>query len=353
MRLLRVFQCRRIQRHTTTFLDLPPEIRQQIYKIYTSSAYVRYRRTAHPSLCKHPSQWIKTAIITGPQEHALLATCRTIRNEARSSLEAAAYLLLDRTDPAIALDVLARQKVDMPPFLVTLIQRVRRIVVSKPHQAICQERTLSVIPLEAPYFECLKTVELFGFYPSLQEWLQQDRRVVKGWHWHMEAWQSWPRLTAYPEVHLGMEGQWWKQKIQEGRRNEHNRQKEAWVGDYMRYHPHPAASHTAFTLGVRDSTWPSPRVLLRAFMIEEVVPQSFDYECYDVLVDVATKTILRRRKISWGLWTSWNGIMEYRTDRYHGFLEVARKRRVRWLHEERWLREEMMSSNAGVQRWRC
>ena len=341
MEFLRLFRSRKVQAQTTTFFSLPSEIRQQIYILYCSNAYIRYRRTAQPTLTKHPPEWTKTAVITGPHEHALLATCHAIRSEAISSLEDAAYLLLDRTDPAIALDVLARQNVDMPPFLVKLVQRVRRIVVSKPHVAIRQERTNLIIPLKAPYFENVDTVEMFGFYPMLQWWLQRDRAISKGWgmwHWQIFLWRSTSRPTGSPRVELSREGQWWVRKIQQGRKDEHNRLKEDYIQKYLNGHPDavvsPRSWNPAFSFAW-NLCHKTPTVLLRAWGLERAGTSAQANDCYHVLVDVATKEVLGQERIAFHkAFDRCGHFLEMEIEENHDFLRATQRRRAAWLAED-------------------
>ena len=317
------------------------EIRQQIYILYCSNAYIRYRRTAQPTLTKHPSEWTKTAVITGPREHALLATCHAIRSEAISSLEDAAYLLLDRTDPALALDVLARQNIDMPPFFVRLIQRVRRIVVAKAHVAIRQERTNLLIPVEAPYSENLETIEMYGFYPMLQYWLQKNRAISKGWgmwHWQILWSRSTSRPTNRPRVKLSREGQWWVRKIQQGRKKEYNRLKEDYIRKYINGHPDavvsPRSWNPAFSFAW-DLCHKTPKVLLRAWGLERAGTSAQANDCYHVLVDVATKEVLGQERIAFHkAFDRYGHLLEMEIEEYHDFLRATQRRRAAWLAEE-------------------
>lgn len=183
------------------FLDLPYELRLQIYQYSFADCYIRYHQDSR-GLHIH----VKRDRCQGPAEHNLLATCRQVYNEGRDFLlEHPPYVIIDDVDAGQAL---YRMNTMMKsPLLQVLIASTHRLVLSKPAETLRHFPELGSIPK----FTNLKEVEIFGFYPDLRVWLYRNRTIAMGWasfRWKLGWWRSTRRLTNTRRIHLGDAARW-------------------------------------------------------------------------------------------------------------------------------------------------
>ena len=153
------------------FLALPAELRMKVYGFCFHDSHTRYWRQ---KLLRH-NKLIKVAYCEGPKEHAFLASCRQVYEEASEILVESAYFLLDKTNTQAALISIQHcvTSGSFSKWLTRLVNSTRRLVLSKIGPNIFWN--------QRPIFESLEYVELFGFYPTLQRWLKRNRTVSMGW----------------------------------------------------------------------------------------------------------------------------------------------------------------------------
>ena len=184
-----------------SFLTLPQELRLKIYRHCFEDCYTRYWREK----ILRGRKLVKVAFCKGPKEHALLATCRQIYIETSPILVDSAYFLLDQTKASTALITLEYiyHHDAISPWLTRLMQGTKRLVISKPGGTVFWN--------SRPIFQNVETVDMFGFYPTLQRWLQRDRTISMGWgmwYWKLLWYHSNMRPTKNPRVNLSRTARW-------------------------------------------------------------------------------------------------------------------------------------------------
>ncbi len=146
------------------FLDLPYELRLQIYQYCLANCYIRYYQEYHLN-GRHMT--VKRHHCHGPKEHGLLATCHLVYNGGRDFFMAhPPYVVIDDIDAGVAFSRMGAMI--KSSFLRVLIASTHRLVSSKPAEV------LRYVPMPGgliPHFAYLKEVWIFGFCPDLSEWL--------------------------------------------------------------------------------------------------------------------------------------------------------------------------------------
>ena len=191
----------------TGFLDLPYEIRLEIYRRFFANCFIRYSSEYHLNGHHLP---IKVNYWKGPKEYNLLATCRQIYDEGKDVLQAhPPYVIIDDVDAELALWALWRMCFDdKNTFLRTLIISTHRLVMSKPAEYSISNPPVGSFP---PNFTNLKEVEIFGFYPDLNKWFYRNRAISMGWsnfHWKICWWRGARRPTKNRRIQLTQATKW-------------------------------------------------------------------------------------------------------------------------------------------------
>ena len=179
------------------FLDLPYEIRFEIYQNIFTNSHVRlfqeYRLDHYHLLKRHLCLQLEGG-------HNLLRTCRHVYNECNEFLrDHPVDVIIEGVDTEKALwEMGSKLKND---FLRHLIASAPKLILSTPAGNFTSPLTL---PCLIPNFVNLKEVEVFGFFPDLNNWLLFDRAISVGWpHWN---WQfCWWKTPSFPT---------WNRKIQ-------------------------------------------------------------------------------------------------------------------------------------------
>ena len=177
------------------FLDLPYEVRLQVYQYLFADCYIRYYPD-YSALHLH----VNRDRCLGPVEHNLLATCRQVYNEGRDFLlKHPPYVIIDDVDAGLAL---RRMDTMMKSSLLrVLIASTHRLVLSKPGDIFGHLYE----PGSISKLTNLKEVEIFGFCPDLFVWLYDNRTIVKGWasvRWRYGWWRSPRRRGNTRKIHL-------------------------------------------------------------------------------------------------------------------------------------------------------
>lgn len=190
-----------------SFLDLPSELRQEIYQYIFNDCIVRYHQTRRLS---KRGKYVKVAYCHGPEQHRFLATCQKIYREAFPVLKASVNVLFDGgVDTEAAFYNVA--STSMSPFLRDIILSTKKIVLSNPAEDFCRIRPNNLVGGTLPTFNSLEVVEIFGFYPKLSKWLHRNRPVHMGypyWCWKIFGWESNGYATGCRKIHLTSAGDW-------------------------------------------------------------------------------------------------------------------------------------------------
>ncbi|RMZ80250.1 hypothetical protein DV738_g2753, partial [Chaetothyriales sp. CBS 135597] len=277
-------------------------LRLKIYACCFEDSYTRYWREKKVQGTKV----VKVTFCRGPRQHALLATCRQVYLEAAPILADSAYFLLDQTKASsalIAIDYLFEHGA-FSPWLVTLMQRTRRLVLSKPGEAVFWKAR--------PIFNSVERVDMFGFYPTLNRWVNRDRTIAMGWgvwYWKIFWYRSRMRPTKNPRVNLSRIARWLHANL--------------------------------------DQPSKRPGLYLHAWELEDDDGTEGCGKAYYVTVDLDTREILTKERIMFRTKLDRCGsLLENHIKQYHDFIRVTNERRHEWLREERKRWPELYSVTA-------
>ncbi|RMD43537.1 hypothetical protein DV735_g1535, partial [Chaetothyriales sp. CBS 134920] len=226
--------------------------------------------------------------------------------EAAPVLVDSAYFLLDQTKASsalIAIDYLFEHGA-LSPWLVRLLQGTRRLVLSKPGEAVFWNAR--------PIFASVERVEMFGFYPTLNRWVKRDRTIPMGWaywYWKIFWYRSRMRPTKNPQVNLSRIAEWLHANL--------------------------------------DQPSKRPGLCLHAWELEDDDGTEGCGKAYYVTVDLDTKEVFTKERIMFRTKLDRCGtLLENHLKQYHDFVRVTNERRNEWLREERRRWPELYSVTA-------